>query len=240
MTGYVSPVAMFLQNTYIIQNSSYGLVPLWLLHSKNSRILSVTNEHFPSSLPFRCLEVGQQLIIYLDDIVALWDNIHSFLLLPSFDWGKHRIICEAGKTSSKKKASGNGSEIEQKMLRALPTPRFMSTPPIGQLVRRPPAFKDLPTPPCPICFAQNWISAAPSRSVKCRFWDADCQVYVFAVSWQLSLRILLDICNPPRREFSFSDLPSKRRLFCSCGAQRLSWSVHSGYPAVLRLLDPST
>ena len=96
-----------------------------------------------------------------------------------------------------------------------PTPRFMSTPPIGQLVRRPPAFKDLPTPPCPICFAQNWISAAPSRSVKCRFWDADCQVYVFAVSWQLSLRILLDICNPPRREYFFADLPWKRRLFCS-------------------------
>ena len=180
---------------------------------------------------------GQQLIIYLDDIVALWDNIHSFLLLPSFDWGKHRIICEAGKTSSKKKASGNGSEIEQKMLRALPTPRFMSTPPIGQLVRRPPAFKDLPTPPCPICFAQNWISAAPSRSVKCRFWDADCQVYVFSSlvtafsadpPWHLqpaAQRVFL--CRPAVEKTTFLLRPHQ---LLTCGRWTLGFYIKETVP----------
>ena len=175
-------------------------------------------------------------MIYLDDVVALWDNIHSFLL-PSFDWGKHRIICEAGKTSSKKKASGNGSEIEQKMLRALPTPRFMSTPPIGQLVRRPPAFKDLPTPPCPICFAQNWISAAPSRSVKCRFWDADCQVYVFCSlvtafsadpPWHLqpaAQRVFL--CRPALEKTTFLLRPHQ---LLTCGQWTLGFYIKETVP----------
>ena len=68
-------------------------------------------------------QVLQLPIIYLDNIGGLvkWYPFLPAAVLPSFDWGKHQIICEASKTSSKKGQKLLGtSKIEQKMLRALP------------------------------------------------------------------------------------------------------------------------
>ena len=86
------------------------------------------------------------------------------------------------------KASGNDGEIEQKMLRAIPNSSLLHvhSPSLDSLsaacLHLTTTFKDLPTPPCPISFAQCKIELVRLRQdrVKCRFWDADCRVYVFS------------------------------------------------------------
>ena len=90
-------------------------------------------------------------------------------VLPSFDWSKHQIIYEAGK-HLREKVSGNESEIEQKMLRALPNSSLHVDSPLGlgQPICCQPAFEDSASPSLNLCSSsvKKEIVQRPGRRSK--------------------------------------------------------------------------